>query len=64
LLAAKKDDARITAAAAALDEVVLVAAAEAPGTLQEIQFGILEELRALRGEVAVSLYSETPPNLV
>jgi hypothetical protein len=53
-----------------LDEVVAVAAAEAPKSSEAIQFALFEEIRALRravedqrGVMEVSLGPESCPNL-
>jgi hypothetical protein len=49
------DPAAVKVAAAALDEICRVAASEAPRSATELQFGIMEENRALRALV-VSLH--------
>ncbi len=50
-----EDAAGIVASATSLSEVLLVAAAEAPKTASELSFALLEETRALRSEVSVSV---------
>lgn len=62
-------DAAVVAAATVLDEVVTVAAAEAPKTEEEISLALLEETRALRATVGqlvghseVCIRSESSPN--
>ena len=54
LQAAQRPEEVVTAAKAA-DNVMLLAASEAPKSQSALQFGMLEEARALREEVTVSL---------
>jgi phage I-like protein len=49
---AAKDEAAVVAAATEIDSVCLVASAEAPKTEKEALVALLEETRALRGEVS------------
>ena len=56
VLAAAQTDEERQQRAQALNEVLLVAASEAPKTREELALAQLEELRALRAEVAVSQF--------
>ena len=56
MLAAAQTDEERQQRAQALNEVLLVAASEAPKTREELALAQLEELRALRAEVAVSQF--------
>jgi len=42
-----------------IDRVLRIASSEASSSIEEISFSILEELRALRGNVAVSFQLQT-----
>jgi hypothetical protein len=42
------------AAATTMDEIITVAASEAPKTIGEVNFAVLEELRAVRADLQVS----------